>query len=133
MTIHRRTQAIKFVKLTPLVIAMIEELIRKDLSPEQISGFLTRTHHLRVSHEAIYQHILKNKATEGTLYRHLRCSHKKHKKRYGSHDRRGRIPARISIDERPAIVETRERIGDWEIDTIIVRRHKGALLSLVER
>jgi len=133
MAIHRRTEAHKCVKLTPQVIAMIEELIRKDLSPEQISGFLSRTHHLRMSHETIYQHILKDKAKGGTLYRHLRLSHKKRRKRYGSHDRRGRIPGRISIDERPAIVDARERIGDWEIDTIIGKRHKGALLSLVER
>jgi len=133
MAIHRRTKAIKFVKLTPSVIATIEEFIQKDLSPEQISGFLSRTHHLRVSHETIYQHILKDKGTGGTLYHHLRRSHKKRKKRYGSYDHRGQIKGRVSIDERPAIVETRERIGDWEIDTIIGRRHKGALLTLVER
>jgi transposase, IS30 family len=133
MAIQRRTKAIKFVKLTPPVIAMIEKFIRKDFSPEQVSGFLSRTHHLRVSHETIYQHVLKDKAEGGTLYRHLRCSRKKRKKRYGSHDRRGRIPGRISINERPAIVDAKERIGDWEIDTIIGRKHKGALLSLVER
>jgi IS30 family transposase len=133
MAMHRRTKAIKFVKLTPPVIAMIEEFIQKDLSPEQISGFLSRTHHLRVSHETIYQHILKDKATGGTLYHHLRRSHKKRKKRYGSYDHRGHIKGRVSIDERPAIVDSKKRIGDWEIDTIIGKRHKGALLTIVER
>jgi IS30 family transposase len=133
MGLHRRTKATKFVKLTPPVIAMIEELIRKEFSPEQVSGFLSRTHHLRMSHETIYQHILNDKAKGGTLYCHLRLSNKKHRKRYGSHDHRGQIHGRVSIDERPAIVDARERIGDWEIDTIIGKKHKGALLTLVER
>jgi len=133
MAIERRTEANKFVKLTPQVIALINACIQQDFSPEQVSGFLARTHHLRISHETIYQHILKDKAKGGTLYRHLRLSHKKRRKRYGSHDRRGQIQGRVSIDERPAIVDARERIGDWEIDTIIGKRHKGVLLSLVER
>jgi len=133
MALERRTEAHKCVKLTPQVIALINECIRQDFSPEQVSGFLSRMHHLRISHETIYQHILNDKIKGGTLYRHLRLSHKKRKKRYGSHDRRGQIQGRISIDERPAIVDARERIGDWEIDTIIGKKHKGALLSLVER
>jgi IS30 family transposase len=133
MAMKRRTKAHKFIKLTPPVIALINNFIQQDFSPEQISGFLARAHNLRLSHETVYQYVLADKASGGTLYRHLRRSHKKRRKRYGSHDRRGHIPARISIDERPAIVETRERIGDWEIDTIIGRKHKGALLTLVER
>ena len=133
MSVERRTKAHKFVKLTPPVIALINECIRQDFSPEQVSGFLSRMHHLRISHETIYQYILNDKTKGGTLYRHLRLSHKKRKKRYGSHDRRGQIQGRISIDERPAIVDARERIGDWEIDTIIGKKHKRALLSLVER
>jgi IS30 family transposase len=133
MALERRTEAHKCVKLTPPVIALINECIRQDFSPEQVSGFLARMHHLRISHETIYQHILNDKAKGGALYRHLRLSHKKRRKRYGSHDRRGQIQGRISIDERPAVVDARERIGDWEIDTIIGKKHKGALLSLVER
>jgi len=133
MALKRRTEANKFVKLTPQVIVFINECIQQDFSPEQVSGFLARTHHLRISHETIYQYILNDKTKGGTLYRHLRLSHKKRRKRYGSHDRRGQIHGRISIDERPTIVETKERIGDWEIDTIIGKQHKGALLSLVER
>jgi IS30 family transposase len=133
MALERRTKAHKFVKLTPPAIALINECIRKDFSPEQVSGFLARMHHLRISHETIYQHILNDKTKGGTLYHHLRLSNKKRRKRYGSHDRRGQIQGRISINERPTIVDARERIGDWEIDTIIGKEHKGALLSLVER
>jgi len=133
MSVERRTKAYKYIKLTPQVIALINACIRQDFSPEQISGFLSRIHYLRISHETIYQHILNDKIKGGTLYRHLRLSHKKRRKRYGSHDRRGQIQGRVSIDERPAIVDARERIGDWEIDTIIGKKYKRALLSLVER
>jgi len=133
MAVERRTKAHKFVKLTPPMIALINKCIRHDFSPEQVSGFLARNHNIKISHESIYQHMLTDKARGGTLYRHLRHAHKKRRKRYGSHDRRGQIQGRVSINERPAVVDARERIGDWEIDTIIGKKHKGALLTLVER
>ena len=85
-----------------------------------------------VSHEWIYQYILKNKQAGGSLYLHLRCK-KKRKKRYGSNDRRGNLKNRVSIDERPDVVEERNRIGDWEADTIIGKAHKQAIVSLTER
>jgi transposase, IS30 family len=99
---------------------------------EQVSGWLKRYHAIQVSHEWIYQHILADKQAGGDLYRHLRCQ-KKRRKRYGSYDRRGKIPNRVSIDERPAIVEERTRIGDWEVDTIIGKRHRQAIVTLTER
>jgi IS30 family transposase len=133
MAIERRQKAKKYVRLTPKVIGLIEEFLYQDFSPEQVCGFLARTHNLRISHETVYRYVLANKARGGTLYRYLRHAHKKRKKRYGSYDHRGQIKGRVSIDERPAIVNARGRIGDWEIDTIIGKQHKGALLTLVER
>ena len=65
-----------------------------------------------ISHERIYQYVLQDKHAGGNLYRHLRCR-KKRKKRYGSHYRRGQIKNRVCIDERPAIVDTKRRYGDW--------------------
>nr|SPS06974.1 protein of unknown function [Candidatus Nitrotoga fabula] len=62
----------------------------------------------------------------------MRCQ-KQHKKRYGKNDHRGIIPNRQFIEQRPAIVETRSRIGDWEADTIIGKNHQQAIVSLVER
>jgi IS30 family transposase len=60
-------------------------------------------------------------------------SQKKQRKRYGGYIRRGQIPNRTSIDKRPQIVARKGRFGDWEADTIIGARHKGGILSLVER
>ena len=112
--------------------AVIEQLLRQDWSPEQVSGWLAKEKQLQVSHERIYQYIYADKARGGTLSKHLRCR-KLRRKRYGSYDRRGRLPNCRSIEERPKIVEQRKRVGDWEADTIIGQNHQQAILSLVER
>lgn len=121
-------------KMTPDVIAMIETKLRDEqLSPEQISGWMLETQAVSISHERIYQHIYADKREGGTLYKQLRRTGKKYNKRKGKTAGRGVIPGRIDIDERPAIVAERARIGDWEADTIVGAEHKGAILSLVER
>ena len=112
--------------------ALIESLLRQEWSPEQVSGWLSKEKRISVSHERIYQYIYSDKASGGTLFRHLRCR-KKRRKRYGSYDRRGQMPNCRSIEERPKIVDQRKRIGDWEADTIIGQHHQQAILSLVER
>jgi IS30 family transposase len=58
---------------------------------------------------------------------------KKYKKRYGSYDKRGQLVNRISIDERPDIVDSKRRIGDWEGDTVIGKGRKNAFVTMVER
>jgi len=111
---------------------MIDQLIRLDWSPEQISGYLSKEQLLTVSHEWIYQHIYQDKHIGGQLWKHLRCQ-KKRRKRYGSYEKRGQIPHRVWIDQRPAVVEERSRIGDWEADTIISQGKQKAILTLTER
>jgi len=111
---------------------LIEAKLRQEWSPEQISGWLKRQVAVEISHEWIYQYILADKHAGGTLYRHLRCQ-KKRRKRYGSYDHRGKLPNRVSIEERPAIVDQRQRIGDWEADTIVGKGHRQAIVSLTER
>jgi IS30 family transposase len=120
------------VRIMPEIWELIEAKLRLEWSPEQISGWLHRHQAIQVSHEWIYQYILVDKQVGGDLYRHLRC-HKKRRKRYGSYDRRGQLPNRVSIEERPAIVEQRQRIGDWEVDTIVGKRHHQAIVTLTER
>src|SRR5688572_2419414 len=110
----------------------VERLLRQDWSPEQIAGWLKRQQQPSVSHEWIYLHIYADKDRGGTLHRHLR-SQKKQRKRYSGHIRRGQIPSRTSIDKRPKIVARKGRFGDWEVDTIVGARHKGGILSAVER
>lgn len=103
-----------------------QEKLLLQWSPEQISGYAA------ISPETVYQRVYADKRAGGLLWKNLRCQ-KQRKKRYGKMDRRGIIPNRLSIDDRPAIVETRSRIGDWEADTIIGKNHRQAIVSLVER
>jgi transposase, IS30 family len=112
---------------------VVEACLKEGLSPEQISGRLGLTKALSISHEAIYLHVYKDKREGGELHKLLRCQ-KKRKKRYGSgRDKRGKIVNRVDIDQRPAVVEERSRIGDWEGDLIIGKSHQGAVVTLVER
>ena len=111
---------------------MIEAKLRMDWSPEQISGWLAKNDQNSVSHEHIYQHVYAEQRAGGELYKHLRCQ-KKRRKRTGKYDHRGIIPGRKSIDERPGVVEQRQRAGDWEGDLMIGKNHQGAVLTLVER
>lgn len=111
-----------------------KHLTEDQWSPQQIAGRIKLEELPAISHETIYQRVLKDKHSGGNLYSHLRCK-KKRKKRYGSaRSTRGSIPNRVDIDKRPAIVENRKRIGDWEGDTIIGSHTRGSVIaSMVER
>lgn len=130
MAMQKRNKA--KVRIQEDTWALIESKLRQEWSPEQISGWLLKNLGIQVSHEWIYQYILADKRTGGDLYKHLRCQ-KKRRKRYGSYDRRGKIPNRVSIEERPEIVDQRQRIGDWETDTLIGKGHRQAIVTLTER
>lgn len=133
-TLHRHKEKPKAIRLNEEAKAFIKlQLESFDSAPEQISGRMNLTLGFSVSHETIYRYILADKKEGGMLYKHLRHQNKPYKKRYGSTDRRGQISNRTSIDERPAIVEKKSRIGDFEGDLVIGKNHKGALVTLVDR
>ncbi len=129
----RKKNARKNIHFTDTVKERVIFHLKQDWSPEQISNYLKINEDIHISHETIYQFIWADKKTGGEHYKHLRHTCKKRKKRYGKKDHRGQIKDRVSIDERPEIVDKKERIGDWEIDTIIGKNHQGALVSAVER
>jgi IS30 family transposase len=108
----------------------ITGMIEQDWSPQQIEGRLKMENKPFVSHETIYKIIRKDKTDGGTLYKHTR--HRlKHRKR--PVDKKIHIKNRVSIDQRPDIVNTKERFGNWEIDTIVGKDNKGAIVTMVER
>ncbi len=133
-TEKKKISARNSLKMTPELIAMIEDKLKLQWSPEQISGWLRRQiSNNAVSHETIYRYVWKDKQEGGFLYKELRHHGKKYNKRGNGKAGRGCIPGRIDIADRPAIVEEKSRIGDWEIDTIVGKEHKGAIVSMVER
>ena len=133
LTIERHNDKNKSVKLTPELITVINEYLNKDLSPEQISGRLKLDNRNYVHHETIYQYILMDKKNGGELYKHLRHQNKTYRKRYGSAHNRTGIVDRVDIDERPEEANKRLRVGDWELDTIIGKNHKGAIVTMDDR
>ena len=112
--------------------AMVERLLGLEWSPEQISMRLRLEGLRSVSHQTIYWHVYTDRKKGGNLYRFLRRRHRYRKPIHKYCSRKG-WDTRRPISERPAIVETRERLGDWEADTIIGRERCGGILSLVER
>lgn len=112
----------------------IEKRLELQFSPEQICGQLELEQKPRLSHTSIYKFIWQNKNNGGALFKNLRQSGKKKRKKYGSKkDNRGTIKNRTSIEQRPEIVDKLIRIGDWEADTIIGKNHKSVMVSLTER
>jgi len=121
-------------KFTPSIKKFIDHnLSQFQWSPEQIHGYCKQNNIPMVSHERIYQYIYEDKQNGGTLYKNLRIASKPYRKRYGKYDRRGQIPGRVSIDQRPDEVDQKVRFGDWEADTIVGKNSKGAILTIVER
>ena len=110
---------------------IIRCLTEEQWSPEQIVGHAKRQGIKMVSCERIYQLIREDKRTGGSLWKH--CRHKlKHRKRpIGG--KKVIIPDKVSIDQRPAVINQRKRFGDWEIDTIVGPENNGAILTATER
>ena len=129
----RRREAHKARKITAEVRGWIATLIRQALSPEQVVDYLARHKHLSLRHETVYRLIYEDKAAGGALYTRLRVTSRPCRKRYGHYDRLGKLKHRVDSDERPAIVESRGRIGDWEGDIVMGKGGKRALLTRVER
>ena len=129
----RRSNASKVPKkLTEELQRTLREKLLEDWSPEQISGRL-KLEGKAISHESIYQFVWRDKRAGGKLYTHLRHRGKRYNKRSSGKAGRGCIPERVDITARPSVVETKSRIGDWEGDTIIGAKHKGAIVSYVDR
>jgi IS30 family transposase len=133
LAIERRYIASKrSSRMTAATIELIRVNLRKKWSPEQIAGRL-KMDGIFISHETIYKHVWADKKNGGDLYKHLRHGGRKYAKKRSGTAGRGCIPNRIDIKERPSVVETKSRIGDWEGDLIIGTEHKGALLTYVDR
>ena len=115
----------------PVIVWEALDLLKEeDWSPEQISAYM-KSRGRNISHELIYRHIRADES--GELAAHCR-----HKMKYNRHGRPARttkvrnIPGRVSIHERPAEADGK-RFGDWEMDTIVGKDGKGAIVTLTER
>jgi IS30 family transposase len=114
-------------EVEPWVKLEADVLLGLQWSPEQIAGKLP------VSHETLYLHVYADKANGGKLWKNLRCQKQKRKRYAVGQDRRGQIPNRRPLSERPGHIEDRKQVGHWEGDTVIGANHKQAIVTVVER
>ena len=129
----RRSRSRRNSRFSATDFATIDELLRRQWSPEQVSGHLARSGLLSISHETIYRHVWRDKKAGGLLYTHLRGARKRRRKRYGAYDSRGKLAGKRLISERPPGIETRQQAGHWEIDTVMGSGSKDCIVTLVER
>jgi len=113
----------------------IRKRLRKRDSPEQIAGRIALTQsHQRISHETIYQWVFNEEPAFMKQLRRIGKKGKYRRKRGSAVREKQRDEAKIKrIDTRPPEVETRERIGDWEGDTIIGKERTVRMMTNVER
>jgi transposase, IS30 family len=130
---QRHKEKAKHVRLTPEMRQYIVSLLEQQYSPEQIKG-VSDVHGIDcVSHERIYLMIYTDKSRKGDLHKNLRNKGRPYRKRGALKDKRGMIPNRVDISERPDLVQDRNRFGDLEIDTIVGKNHKSSILTINDR
>ena len=116
----------------PMIDFVITQL-NEEHSPEQITGRAKEKGIECVSPESIYKLVWTDKKNGGDLHKQLRNKGKRYRKRGHNKDSRGILVGRVDIDQRPPIVDKKERIGDLEIDLVIGKNHKQALLTINDR
>lgn len=108
---------------------------KKYWSPEQISGRIkekwpdAKSRH--IGKDSIYKFIYEKRKD---LVKYLRCQKGKYRRRYGTiiREKQREELKKKRIDKRPDIVKQKQRIGDWEGDTI-VGKDKSHILTHVDR
>ncbi|MDH4330826.1 MAG: IS30 family transposase [Candidatus Moranbacteria bacterium] len=122
-TNKRKLEKWQNVKLKEYVINRLED----GWSPDEIAGRLkeyppeelSECKDKSVSYESIYSWIYEGEGRYGGLYKKLRRKQKARKKSFSRKYRSSGIKERVSIHERPEIIDKRKRIGDWETDSVI--------------
>lgn len=121
----------------PRIVEYVKRGLKQHWSPEQIAGRMEEDfpgdEEMRISHETIYGWIRDDKQRGGHWRTFLRQSGKKRRKRYGTGENRGKIKGRVDIDERPKEVDDKQRLGDWEGDTVEGAKGSGYLTTMVDR
>ena len=131
-TLRKRVNASVPTKMKKETLLLIDQYIEKDYSPEQVSATLRLKHDIQISFVHIYSYIYADKRQGGALHTHLRFHNRKRRVKYGTRCSNG-LKNRVSISQRPEIVEEKNRVGDFEMDTIIGKGKKGAITTIVDR
>jgi IS30 family transposase len=118
-------------------VEYVERSLHGERSPDVIAARLKMDYpddvRMRISIETVYRWVYRDASLGGQLFSCLCRSHKKRRRQRHYGTGRGLIPGRVSIDERPELVTTRQRFGDWEGDTVEGAKGSGHITTHVER
>lgn len=121
----------------PWIFSNVLAKLRSGWSPEQIAGRLKLKYADRpdrqIGVETIYRFIYKSGNKRLRLWEYLRRKQVRRRKRGGKKSQRIRIPDRISIHERPLVVDKRVEAGHWEGDSLEGKAHLSGLHTEYER
>ncbi len=131
---RKKLEKYQYIKLKEYVVSKL----REDFSPEQIAGKLKVDPppdiKATISQESIYQYIYNGVGRFEYLYSHLRTKRHRRQRRFDrKKHNRIKIPERISIHLRPEEVANKERVGDWETDSLAFSKQRAALSVQYER
>ena len=132
MKMRRKKSKKRFQKIDNTTIAEIKQRLKQHHSPEQLSGRMKHEGLASVSNETIYLMIYENYQDMGVYKEYLRQKQKK-RRRKGIKQKRGGIPNRVGIENRPQIAAMKTEIGHWESDTVIGYNHSGVVVTHVDK
>ena len=126
---RRQKYDVRIIENNEKLEKKISELIIDDYSPDQIAGRFDT-----VSHQTIYNwiHRMDDMELKKEIVSHLRRKGKKYKKTSKLHTFESITAPKTMIDERPTCIDNRDRLGDFEGDTVILS-DKQRLYTLVDR
>ncbi|MCK0205900.1 IS30 family transposase [Ornithobacterium rhinotracheale] len=128
---EKKERFLRYRRFTKEVEKRVRQFLYKRYSPLQIVGYCKSLGLEMVSVERIYQYIREDKRKGGKLYKYCRHALKKRKAQVSKIVEK--IKNRVSIEERPQVVNERKEFGHWEGDLIEGKNHKGFLLTITER
>jgi transposase, IS30 family len=129
---RRKESNMKFGSISDTTIVHIKQHLKNYHSPEQLCGRMKLEGLDSVSHETIYQMIYADHQGLGKYRKYLRQKQKR-RRRKGSKQKRGGIPERVGIENRPPIADLKTEIGHWEGDTVIGANHQGVIVTYVDK
>jgi transposase, IS30 family len=129
---RRKESKGKFGSVSEITIVHIKQHLEQYHSPEQLCGRMKLEGLDSVSYETIYQMIYADHQGLGKYKKYLRQKQKK-RRRKGNKQKRGVIPGRVGIENRPPIADLKTEIGHWEGDTVIGANHQGVIVTYVDK
>jgi len=118
---------------SPSILDYIHEKLQLFWSPEQLCGRLFLEQGVCLHPMSIYRLIYTQAEQGGELWTFMRSARKRPRPRKPRKTIRDRIKDRISIHQRPEVVDQGERLGDVEVDTIVGPANQGALVTITDR